>query len=146
MFRLTRMRRVSSLVPLALLCALVAALAGCGGGEEVTPTPETVVGTIAAETLPEGNADAGKAIFAKQGCGACHTYEPAGAKGTVGPNLANIPEDAKKANQGSVDVYTAKSIKDPGSYVVSGFPNGVMQPYDLPDQDLADLVAFLTQS
>jgi cytochrome c oxidase subunit II len=140
------MRRVSSFVSLAVLCALVATLAGCGGGEEVTPTPETVVGTIAAQTLPEGNADAGKAIFEKQGCGACHTFAPAGAKGTVGPDLANIAEDAKKANQGTVEEYAAKSIKDPGSYVVSGFPNGVMQPYDLPDQDLADLVAFLTNS
>jgi mono/diheme cytochrome c family protein len=139
------MRRVASLAPLAALCALVA-LAGCGGGETVSPTPETVVGSVPSETLPEGDAAAGKAVFAKQGCGSCHTFAPAGTKGTVGPNLANIPDDATKANQGSVEEYVATSIKDPGSYVVPGFPNGVMQPYDLPDQDLADLVAFLTKS
>ena len=54
--------------------------------------------------------------------------------------------DAQKANQGSLDQYTAESIKNPGSYVVPGFPNGVMPTFSsLSDKQLADLVAFLTQ-
>ena len=60
-----RMRR---LLPLA---ALALTLAGCGGGTEVTPTPETVIGTI--KEQPTGAA-AGKAVYDANGCGSCHTF------------------------------------------------------------------------
>src|SRR3954470_15723789 len=76
------------LVPVALL------LAGCGG-EVVSATPETVVGTVSAPTttpaegkqLPPGPPAAGKAVFASASCGACHTLKAAGSSGQVGPNL-----------------------------------------------------------
>ena len=29
----------------------------------------------------------GEAVFASAGCGSCHTFEPAGASGTIGPDL-----------------------------------------------------------
>lgn|SRR5512135_232307 len=87
------MRRAALItIPVALL------LAGCGG-ETVTPTPETVVGTVpqatttAGPTLPKGNADAGKAVFASAGCGGCHTLKAANASGTVGPNLDQLKPD-----------------------------------------------------
>jgi mono/diheme cytochrome c family protein len=91
----------------ALLIAIPAALllAGCGG-KTVSPTPETVVGTVAQSTqpagpsFPKGNADAGKAIFASSGCGGCHTLKAAGAGGTVGPNLDQLkPELARIETQ-----------------------------------------------
>ena len=133
---------------LAALCALVAVLGGCGGGEVVSPTPETVVGTLpSAAPLPKGDAAAGKTVFTTSGCGSCHTFKAAGSTGTVGPDLDNLAADAQKANQGSLDEYTLSSIKNPGGYVVPGYPNGVMPAFDqLTDQQLADLVAFLTQS
>jgi len=77
-------------IPVALL------LAGCGG-TEITPTPETVAGTIqqttsttAAPKLPQGNAQAGKTVFASAGCSGCHTLKAAGASGSVGPNLDQL--------------------------------------------------------
>ena len=122
------MRRI---VFLGALCALVAVLGGCGGGEVVSPTPQTVVGTL---------------LFTTNGCNSCHTYKPAGSTGTVGPDLDKLAADAQKANQGTLEEYTATSIKNPGGYVVPGFPNGVMPGFtQLTNQQLADLVAFLTQ-
>ena len=84
----------------ALITIPVAALllAGCGG-TTVTPTPETVVGTVPQATttagpkLPQGNADAGKAVFASAGCGGCHALKAANASGTVGPNLDQLKPD-----------------------------------------------------
>jgi cytochrome c6 len=74
---------------LVVLAGLVVALAGCGGGEEATPEPETVEGEVTTQAEPagEGNAENGKMIFAAQGCGSCHTLAAAGSNGTVGPNL-----------------------------------------------------------
>ena len=128
------------LLPIGLLAF---ALAGCGGAEVVTPTPETVIGTVA--QAPSGSA-AGKALFASNGCGGCHTYEPAGTTGKVGPDLDKLAADALKAKKGSLPAYTKQSIEDPGAYVVPGYPNGVMPPYKgkLTDQQIDDLVSFLT--
>ena len=85
------MKRLSMIA--ALLLALGAA--GCGGGEETTATPATTQGTIATTTeettgegaAGEGDAAAGKQVFASAGCSACHTLKDAGATGKVGPNL-----------------------------------------------------------
>ena len=122
-------------------CGLV--LAGCSGGTTVSPTPQTVEGTLPTAT---GDPAAGKALFAAQGCNACHTFTPAGSKGTVGPDLDKLAADAQKAGQPLAD-YTETSITDPNGYVAPGFPKGVMPTTysSLSDQQLADLVAFLTQ-
>ena len=129
-------------------------LAGCGttvpgGGRKVTtPTPATVVGTIPNQTGPPGNATRGKAIYTTNGCGACHTFPPAGSTGKVGPNLDDIAASAKKANQGSLAQYTLSSIVNPNAYIVPGYPANVMPAIfgqKLSKQQLADLVAFLTQ-
>jgi|SRR5215211_491979 len=132
---------------LVAVAAVSLALAGCGGEEVVTPTAETVQGTLpSAEPVTGGDAEAGKAVFTSQGCNSCHTYAPADATGSVGPNLGNLEADAEKADQGSVEDYTADSIRNPEAYVVPGFQPGVMPAYnELPDDDLANLVAFLTQ-
>ncbi len=47
------MRRAATLLALLALIALPVAVAGCGGGEEVSPTPETVEGTLPAATTAE---------------------------------------------------------------------------------------------
>jgi mono/diheme cytochrome c family protein len=105
--------------------------------------------TTSTETAPPaqtaaGDAAAGKALFASQGCSSCHTYAPAGSTGAVGPDLDKLPADATTANRGSLAAYVTESIKDPGAYVVPGYPNGVMPQFQLSDQQVADLVAFLT--
>jgi mono/diheme cytochrome c family protein len=93
-----------------------------------------------------GNPAQGKALFAAQGCAACHTYTPAGASAKIGPDLDHVAADAQKANQGTVEQYVHTSIVDPNAYVVPGFPKGVMPSFaSLSDAQVADLVAFLTQ-
>jgi mono/diheme cytochrome c family protein len=113
-----------------------------------TATATTAPTTTASTTTPAGGDPvAGKAVFAATGCGSCHTYGPAGSTGKVGPDLDHLAADAQKANQGSVGNYTKMSIVDPGSYVVPGFPSGVMPPgygTELSPKQIDDLVAFLT--
>ena len=155
-----------------LLIALFALLlVGCGGGEEKTATAETVdttatqtdtgeTGTGETETgetetgetetggdneAVEGDAAAGEQVFASNGCGSCHTFEPAGSSGTTGPDLDELSDLAENANQPLAE-FTRTSITSPNDYVEEGFPEGVMPAYDqLSDDDLNNLVAFLTQ-
>jgi mono/diheme cytochrome c family protein len=156
-----------------LLIALFALLlVGCGGGEERSATAESVdttatqtdtgetgtgetetggeTGTGETETTGdneavEGDAAAGKQVFASNGCGSCHTFKPAGSSGTTGPDLDELSDFAENANQPLAD-FTRTSISNPNEYVEEGFPEGVMPTYDqLSDDDLNNLVAFLTQ-
>jgi mono/diheme cytochrome c family protein len=95
-----------------------------------------------------GNPTAGKAVFASAGCGACHTFTPAGSKGTIGPDLDKLAESATTANRGSLVDFTHESIVDPNAYIAPGYPRGVMPPSfgtSLTKTQIDDLVAFLTQ-
>jgi mono/diheme cytochrome c family protein len=112
--------------------------------EERNPVVSETTGTETTPAAPSGNSAAGKALFASQGCSACHTFEPAGSTAKVGPDLDDLAANAKTANHGSVDQYTAESIEDPSAYVVPGYPDGVMPKFQLSDKQVADLVAFLT--
>jgi mono/diheme cytochrome c family protein len=127
---------------LALAVALL--LAGCGGGETVTPVPETVEGTVAEETttVAEGDPQAGREVFltgAQPPCGNCHTYEAAGTTQTLGPDLDETLADKDAA-------YILESIVNPDAQVTEGFADNLM-PEDygqkLSEKQLADLVAFL---
>jgi mono/diheme cytochrome c family protein len=131
---------------LTLVC-FVAILAGCGGGELVAPTAQTVVGSLPTAAPIKGDAAAGKTLYDSNGCGGCHTFKPAGSSGKVGPDLDNLAVDATKAGQGTLDAYTFASIKNPSAYVAPGFPDGVMPNYgtQLTDKQIADITAFLTQ-
>ena len=133
------MRRFVSLVTLLSVLAIALVVAGCGGEETVTPTPETVVGSVAAQTVPEGDAEAGKAVFADAGCGSCHAFAAAETSGTVGPDL-------DESLQGKDELYIYNSIVNPDAQVAEGFQPGIMpKTYgeQLDDKQLGDLVAFL---
>jgi mono/diheme cytochrome c family protein len=104
------------------------------------PQPEQPPPPTTTAEQPSGSAEAGKAVFEAQGCGGCHTFTPAGAKGTVGPNL-------DEALQGKDAAFIRQSVVDPNAEVTSGFSAGVMpQDYEqkLTPKQLDDLVAFLT--
>lgn len=134
------MRRSVTLAVLLCALALALAVAGCGGEKTVTPTPETVVGSVAQPTVPEGDAAAGKAVFVDTGCGSCHTFEAAGSSGTTGPNL-------DESLQGKDAQYIYDSIVNPDAQIAEGFQPGLMpQTYgeQLDEKQLGDLVAFLT--
>jgi mono/diheme cytochrome c family protein len=131
------MRRPTIAAVLAV-AALALAAAGCGGGEEATPTPETVQGTLSQETTTEattgggsttkGDASAGKQVFASAGCGGCHTLADAGTNGNVGPNL----DDAKPDEELVVDRVTN------GQGVMPSFKD------QLSEKQIADVAAYVS--
>jgi mono/diheme cytochrome c family protein len=132
---------------LALLAVLGALVAGCGGEETVTPTADTVVGEQPAAPQPpaQGDAQAGKQVYAQSGCGGCHVFGPAGSSGTTGPTLDELPQYAETAGQ-PLDEFVRESLVSPDAYVEEGFPEGVMPAFSGDEKQLADLVAFLTQA
>ena len=117
-----------------VLLLVVLAMAGCGGGDEVRPAPETVVGTLPEQEAPpgaelEGNPQAGEQIYAANGCGNCHAFEPAGSTGTAGPSLDESGVDFEGA---------VEQIANGGG----GMPAFKDQ---LEPQQIADVAAFVTQ-
>lgn len=147
----------SGLAFLLVLGLVAAVAAGCGGGEEVTPTPETV-GTAPADTGDgaatepadtgetdtggtdtgtetagggdgEGDAEAGKEVFASAGCGSCHALADAGTSGSVGPNLDEAQPDHElvvdRVTNGAgampafKDQLSEQQIQDVAAYVSS---------------------------
>jgi mono/diheme cytochrome c family protein len=135
----------SAAVRRAVLIVLpVLILAGCGSGDEAAPLPETVVGTVE-QAGGEGDPEAGKQVFSEAGCASCHTFEPAGSTGEIGPNLDELPQLAERANQGTLEEFTRTSLTNPDAFVEEGFQAGVMPAFSGSQEQLADLVAFLTQ-
>jgi len=133
------MRRGRGPVVLFASSLAVLVLAGCGSEGVVRPLPNRVVGTVKL-------AAPGKALFTSNGCNACHTYKPAGATGTIGPDLDKLPQYAKKAKQ-PLAKFVHESIVNPNAYVEKGYPKGVMpNTYaKLPQSDIKALVDFLTK-
>jgi mono/diheme cytochrome c family protein len=118
-------------------------------GETTTETGGTTTEqTTTGEAQPPppaaaaGDPTAGKAVFAAQGCGGCHTFSAAGTNGSVGPDL-------DEALQGKDAEFVRESIVDPNNEITSGYAPNIM-PSDfgqkLSQKQLDDLVAFLLQS
>jgi mono/diheme cytochrome c family protein len=103
------------------------------------PTSTETTGTTTTTEQPPGSAAAGRAVFTSAGCGACHTFAPAGASGSVGPDL-------DEALQGKDPEFIRQSIVDPNAEITQGFSAGVMPQnfgQELSPKQLDDLVAFL---
>jgi cytochrome c551/c552 len=148
---------------LALFPVLV--LAGCGSAKIVSPTPQTVVGSVPKQTAPAttsttaattttsttgttggggGGAGAGKALFASNGCNSCHTFKAAGANGKIGPDLDKLPQYAKTAGK-PLDAFVHESIVSPKAYVEKGYQPVMPSFASLPKSQIDALVAFLTK-
>jgi cytochrome c6 len=127
--------RRPGLILAVLLGAVV--VAGCGAQGVASPTPNTVVGTVAITTptfpiVPafhlKGDATKGKAVFASAGCGNCHTLAAAHSTGTIGPNLDSLKADYRavtaQVTNGGAQMPSFKSqlktqqIADVAAYVV----------------------------
>ena len=124
------MRRAALIV---FTCAIVA---GCGAQGVVSPTPETVVGSLPKPTLDPitpafkvtGDPTAGAKIFASAGCTGCHTLAAARSTGTVGPNLDAAQPTYRKVTarvtlgKGAMPAFksslSTQQIADVAAYVV----------------------------
>jgi mono/diheme cytochrome c family protein len=124
----------------AVIAAAVAlgaiVLAGCGSQGTASPTPSTVVGTVATTSsfpvVPafhlKGDSKKGSSVYASSGCGGCHTLAAANSSGTVGPNLDQLKPDyravtAQVTNGGGAmpafeSKLSAQQIADVSAYVV----------------------------
>jgi mono/diheme cytochrome c family protein len=96
-----RRLRLFVAVSIGLMVAMLTAMAVFAREDEeegghATEPPAQAEGTTPGETqpgAPEGDAAAGKQVFASAGCGACHTLADAGSTGEVGPNLDEAQPD-----------------------------------------------------
>ena len=112
-----------------------------------SPTTTAATTTSSSGGGGAGNAAAGKAVFAANGCASCHTFKPAGATGTVGPNLDAAPTaDAKADGNMNLTAFVHQSIVDPNAYIAKGFSKGIMPTTfgsSISSSDLNNLVAFI---
>ncbi len=101
---------------------------------------------------PAASAAAGKAVFASEGCGACHTLAAAGATGTIGPDLdARLRSDcalpaSKKIRGATLEQCIETAITKPYAYLPSGYQAGIMPPNfgtTLSSTQIQELVNFL---
>jgi mono/diheme cytochrome c family protein len=129
--------RRPGLIAAALLGAVV--LAGCGSQGVASPTPKTVVGTVATTTFPvvpafhlKGDAKKGDSVFASAGCGGCHTLAAAHSTGTVGPDL-----DGLKPNYQAVTAQVTNGG--------TGMP-AFGKTKQLSTQQIADVAAYVVTS
>jgi len=110
------------------------------------PAPATTTAPTTTAATAAGNPAQGKSVFASNGCGACHTFKPAGSSGSVGPNLDSAPAlDAKKDNM-PLPAFIRESIVSPNTYISPGYPKSVMPQNfgsTLTKTQLAELVAFI---
>ena len=97
--------------------------------------------TLGLLATPEG---AGQLLVANNGCGACHSIN--GAAG-IGPTWFNLYEHEVELSDGTVvvadDAYLTESIKAPQAKIVKGFETQLMPTYGFPDEDVANIVAYI---
>jgi cytochrome c551/c552 len=110
-------------------------------------TSSTTSGGTTTSTSGGGNAAAGKAVFGSNGCGTCHTFQPAQATGNIGPDLDTAPaSDAKADNNMALAAFIKESIVDPDKYIAKGYNKGIMPTTfgnSIKGSQLNDLVAFI---
>jgi cytochrome c oxidase subunit 2 len=88
-----------------------------------------------------GAAPDGKAVFAANGCGACHTLADAGSTGQVGPDLDKVLKGADPAD-------IKEDIVDPNKEIAKGFPADTMPPNFgeiIKPEEIDALVAYLAK-
>lgn len=128
------MRLAAGAALLVGIVLLVVALTGGGGEEGASPAATATADGTAGTDAPHG-----RAVFAAHGCGSCHSFAPANATGTVGPDLTLSLDGKPKA-------YIRESIVTPSAAAEPGWGRDVMPPdyaSRMSRQDLDALVDFL---
>jgi cytochrome c551/c552 len=120
---------------------------GSSSTSTTTPTSTSTPTTTSSGGGGAGNAAAGKTVFASSGCASCHTFKPANATGTIGPDLDKAPaSDAKADGNMNLTAFIHESIVNPDAYIAKGFTKGLMPTNfgtSLSSTQLNDLVAFI---
>jgi mono/diheme cytochrome c family protein len=120
-------------LPTALVLTALALLSACGGDDDETTAADEARSTPeSAETeqpLPPAE-EHGMELFVRT-CGACHTFEAAGTIGSIGPNLDELPLDAK---------MVLKAIR------IGGRGTGNMPPNLYEGKDARDVAAFVANN
>ena len=90
----------------------------------------SLVGADKPAPAPAAAANPGSVVFTDAGCGSCHTFKPAGATGSVGPDLDDTKLDAAgiaavvTSGRGSMPRFggqlSSADIKAVAAYVASG--------------------------
>ena len=122
------MRR-SKLALLVVVGALVLVAAGCGDDDSDTAEPPAATTTESGGS-ETGDAANGEQVFASAGCGGCHTFEAAGASGSVGPNL----------DEAAPSFDTVVSMVTNGGGAMPAFGD------ELSEQEIRDVAAFVSGS
>lgn len=103
------------------------------------------------ETLPEGNAGSGAALFNQSingapTCVSCHVVDQAENGGLIGPSLQGYGDIAANRVDGqTAEEYTFYSIVRPAQHIVDGYSNAMYIRYNsaLSQQQIADLIAYM---
>jgi cytochrome c2 len=136
--------------------AIIAPAPGAGGAPRPTPVPLTA------------EQEAGKQVYEKAGCTACHAIRGVGNQGAVGPQLNNIAvRAAEQVQAGSTyltevqgqpaattpEEYIRQSIEYPNAYIAKNCPAGSCAAGVMPqnlrttqlasDTDYNNLIAYL---
>jgi mono/diheme cytochrome c family protein len=100
----------------------------------------------AGAALADGNPTAGKKVYGANGCAGCHTFKPAGAKGTIGPALtkARLAADAKKAKQ-PLATFIRTSLVKSKVFVARGYKPVMPSFAKMSKKQLDDVVAFVAK-
>ena len=114
--------------------------------EVVAMEPEAFADWLEAEAQnavpPEGAAVRGAKVFAREGCGACHTVRGTSAVGQVGPDLTHVGSRVS-LGAGILGVETQDFARWLG-HTESLKPEVKMPTYDfLPPKDISALAAYL---
>jgi cytochrome c553 len=81
----------------------------------------------------------GKAVWVANGCGSCHAFAAADARGEIGPNLS-------ATLKGMPASYIRESIVEPSKVAAAGYGTGMMPEYysaRIAPAELEALVAFI---
>jgi len=103
-----------------------------------------VLATGCAEPKATDPIQRGRQVYREKNCASCHVIGTEG--GTIGPPLTHIGTvaDTREPGVGAED-YIGRSIRDPGAYVVPGYPDTMSRGLDrsMTQEDFDDLVQYL---
>ncbi|MCG8400808.1 MAG: cytochrome c oxidase subunit II, partial [Firmicutes bacterium] len=115
----------------------------------VVSPPERFAAWVAEQADVLGNnppAEAGKLIYAQQGCNACHSVDGTSGTGPTFKDLFGKRENFKDGSSAIADEnYIYESIRIPGAKIVMGYDN-VMPAYSkdqLSDREMDALIAYM---